>query len=455
MFVPASTTKILTEGTFLAKLGADYRFHTRVYRTGSIDSKGHLKGDVILVASGDPNLSNRIQPDGTLAFVDEDHSYNGPARARRPLVGYPGNSPKMSPPRDSANRRPRATWTPAFSRRPSRRRHRRGDVFHHRQRQRHRSGRQARQQTRRSRQPRIFPANFLRQVRQSGRQPARQTPSPTSDLPNPRRNPDGPVVVTLSGSIPPARPHDLRLRCPFTDPFRADRFPRSALRRGHLHQDPKHAAASPDSAASEHFYTSQNQLAEHISLPLAEEIKLPSKSARISTPAWALISSARLLPKNSKDPIARRLRAGARLSARRQARSFRHLPRRRRGWRLGRPVQSRLHGPLPNLLDDAPRLSRVFQSAPNPRQRRNPGKDSDRESRRGSRLRKNGHLRLGRPREQQTHAQRQRPSGLRHHCRRTKTCLRRVREPCFASGRSRRRAVGCRASLGRNRRRRL
>src|SRR6266436_5792442 len=86
LFVPASTTKILTEGTLLAKLGADYRFHTRVYRTGPIDSKGKLKGDLILVASGDPNLSNRIQPDGTLAFVDQDHSYQGPALLGDPLL---------------------------------------------------------------------------------------------------------------------------------------------------------------------------------------------------------------------------------------------------------------------------------------------------------------------------------------------------------------------------------
>src|SRR5216684_1108747 len=86
LFVPASTTKILTEGTLLAKLGADYRFHTRVYRTGPIDKHGTLKGDLILVASGDPNLSNRIQPDGTLAFVDHDHSYNGPALPGDPLA---------------------------------------------------------------------------------------------------------------------------------------------------------------------------------------------------------------------------------------------------------------------------------------------------------------------------------------------------------------------------------
>jgi len=86
LFVPASTTKLLTEGTLLAKLGADYRFHTKIFRTGELDKKGHLKGDLILVASGDPNLSNRIRPDGTLAFEDEDHSYGGPAVSGDPLA---------------------------------------------------------------------------------------------------------------------------------------------------------------------------------------------------------------------------------------------------------------------------------------------------------------------------------------------------------------------------------
>jgi len=86
LFVPASTTKLLTEGTVLARLGGEYRFRTRVYRTGPIEKNGTLKGNLILVASGDPNLSNRIQPDGTLAFVDEDHSYNGPALPGDPLA---------------------------------------------------------------------------------------------------------------------------------------------------------------------------------------------------------------------------------------------------------------------------------------------------------------------------------------------------------------------------------
>src|SRR5260370_5235371 len=67
-------------------MGADCRLQTRVYRTGSSDKHGSINGDVILVAGGDPNLSNRIQPDGTLAFVDEDHSYAGPALPGDPLL---------------------------------------------------------------------------------------------------------------------------------------------------------------------------------------------------------------------------------------------------------------------------------------------------------------------------------------------------------------------------------
>lgn len=76
LFVPGSTTKLLSEGIALALLGPDYRFHTRVYRTGALDGKGALSGDLVILASGDPNLSNRIQPDGTLAFENIDHSYS-------------------------------------------------------------------------------------------------------------------------------------------------------------------------------------------------------------------------------------------------------------------------------------------------------------------------------------------------------------------------------------------
>ncbi len=73
----ASTTKLLTNGTSLALLGPNFRFTTPVYRTGTIDSAGVLHGDLVLVASGDANLSQRIGPNDTLRFENEDHSYDG------------------------------------------------------------------------------------------------------------------------------------------------------------------------------------------------------------------------------------------------------------------------------------------------------------------------------------------------------------------------------------------
>src|SRR5580658_9114030 len=76
LFTPGSTTKLLTMGTALSLLGPEYRFHTRVYRNGTVDANGVLQGDLVLVASGDPNLSNRIRLDGTLAFENVDHSYD-------------------------------------------------------------------------------------------------------------------------------------------------------------------------------------------------------------------------------------------------------------------------------------------------------------------------------------------------------------------------------------------
>jgi PBP4 family serine-type D-alanyl-D-alanine carboxypeptidase len=82
LMVAASTTKLLTEGTSLAVLGPGFRWTTPVYRTGPIDAQGVLHGNLVLVASGDPNLSQRIQPDGTLAFENEDHAYDGSPQTR-------------------------------------------------------------------------------------------------------------------------------------------------------------------------------------------------------------------------------------------------------------------------------------------------------------------------------------------------------------------------------------
>ena len=86
LFMAASTTKLLTVGTALHYLGPDYRFHTKVYRTGPIGADGTLDGDLVLVASGDANLSGRILPNGTLDFRDDDHAYGGDMVPGDPLA---------------------------------------------------------------------------------------------------------------------------------------------------------------------------------------------------------------------------------------------------------------------------------------------------------------------------------------------------------------------------------
>jgi D-alanyl-D-alanine carboxypeptidase/D-alanyl-D-alanine-endopeptidase (penicillin-binding protein 4) len=77
MFAPASTTKLFTVAAALDALGADFKFATPIYRTGEIGADGRLKGDLVLRAMGDPNLSGRIDENGHLAYTNEDHIYAG------------------------------------------------------------------------------------------------------------------------------------------------------------------------------------------------------------------------------------------------------------------------------------------------------------------------------------------------------------------------------------------
>ena len=140
LMVAASTTKLLTEGTSLALLGPDFRWTTPVYRTGSIDAQGVLHGDLVLVASGDPNLSQRIQPDGTLAFENEDHAYDGSrgdeGRARRSARGITRSRCAGLESRSQGGRRKRHRRFVALSRSGRGGRYRRHRLADRRQRQR-------------------------------------------------------------------------------------------------------------------------------------------------------------------------------------------------------------------------------------------------------------------------------------------------------------------------------
>jgi D-alanyl-D-alanine carboxypeptidase/D-alanyl-D-alanine-endopeptidase (penicillin-binding protein 4) len=91
LFAPASTTKLFSTAAALNALGADYSFHTPIYRRGKV-SEGRLDGDLILVASGDPTMGGRTTEKGEIAFQDSDHIYaNWSAEARLteqdPLAG--------------------------------------------------------------------------------------------------------------------------------------------------------------------------------------------------------------------------------------------------------------------------------------------------------------------------------------------------------------------------------
>jgi D-alanyl-D-alanine carboxypeptidase/D-alanyl-D-alanine-endopeptidase (penicillin-binding protein 4) len=80
LFAPASTTKLYSVACALDALGADHRFHTPVVRHGQVNEQGELKGDLILVASGDLSFGGRTTPDGQIAFKNADHTYaNGNA----------------------------------------------------------------------------------------------------------------------------------------------------------------------------------------------------------------------------------------------------------------------------------------------------------------------------------------------------------------------------------------
>jgi len=61
-FLPASNMKLLTTALALDTLGPEYRFRTTVETNGTLGPDGKLSGDLILVGRGDPNLSNRKFP---------------------------------------------------------------------------------------------------------------------------------------------------------------------------------------------------------------------------------------------------------------------------------------------------------------------------------------------------------------------------------------------------------
>ena len=91
-FYIGSVRKVFSVGQLLNAVGPSYRFNTPVYRTGAI-SGGVLRGNLILVASGDLTMGGRTNPGGTIAVSNWDHNEanslgNAILTKPNPLAGY-------------------------------------------------------------------------------------------------------------------------------------------------------------------------------------------------------------------------------------------------------------------------------------------------------------------------------------------------------------------------------
>jgi D-alanyl-D-alanine carboxypeptidase len=92
-FFIGSVRKVFTIGELLNQVGPNHTYDTPIYRRGPIGDRGTLRGDLILVASGDLTMGGRTNPDGSIAVSDYDHNEAGSLGNAQltkpdPLAGY-------------------------------------------------------------------------------------------------------------------------------------------------------------------------------------------------------------------------------------------------------------------------------------------------------------------------------------------------------------------------------
>ena len=303
LFVPASTTKLITEGTVLAKIGPDFRFHTFIYRTGPIDKHGTLKGNLILVASGDPNLSNRIQPDGTLAFMDDDHSYNGPALPGDPLAVIEEFATQIAA--KGIRKIDGNVYVDTIQMPDGEREGGTGVVM----------------------SSVIINDNIVDISARPGAKPsdpAEVTTSPATaylhftnalttgpanskplfEAVRPVSRPDGSLEVTLSGSIPLGSGlNTYAFPVPSPTQFATAVLREALIAKGIAIKPNKSAAAVNNLAGFQKYYLAEFQVAEHVSPPLREDVRITLKVSQNLHAGMGPYLLGLLVAKNIKDPL--------------------------------------------------------------------------------------------------------------------------------------------------------
>jgi serine-type D-Ala-D-Ala carboxypeptidase/endopeptidase (penicillin-binding protein 4) len=86
LVMPGSNMKILTLAAAADRLGWDFQFDTRVVATAPIDS-GTLRGDLFIVGSGDPTISERSDEQGILRALAQQIRNGGIRRIEGRIVG--------------------------------------------------------------------------------------------------------------------------------------------------------------------------------------------------------------------------------------------------------------------------------------------------------------------------------------------------------------------------------
>jgi D-alanyl-D-alanine carboxypeptidase/D-alanyl-D-alanine-endopeptidase (penicillin-binding protein 4) len=86
LMMPGSAMKIVTASTAAMLLGWDYQFETRVISPVPIDN-GVVRGDLVVVGGGDPSISERNDPPGTLRALARQVHDAGITRVEGGIIG--------------------------------------------------------------------------------------------------------------------------------------------------------------------------------------------------------------------------------------------------------------------------------------------------------------------------------------------------------------------------------